>query len=325
MSDDRLEQYRQAGRRAAAFTLGFQQADGGYLWEGYPPDAFHKQPYSWGIAGHALEASRLLDWVQRERLLPDGQLRDYGGDMYKHAWLLQGAQRLGRFDVTYPMADFIASCQAPCGGFPHMAGADSCRALAGCQVGIALLYMGRLDVATRAADWTLSLLDQPDEGLFYYCTTLDGELLRSDSLAIKLDQPQQVYWEIGLPIMLMCRMHMATGETSYLDHARAFFEWHLRCAEDRFTFTGSGKSGLGAALLHLLTGDTRARDAAREFGDRLLATQAEDGVWHSPNWPEGQVLYLIDAGAEFNVWLQEIAATLAAAEERHSQDGEDDG
>ena len=166
------------------------------------------------------------------------------------------------------------------------------------------------------AAWAINLLDQPAEDCFYYCTSLDGELLRSESLAINLQQPQQVYWELGLPLMLMCRMFMATGENWYLGHARDFFNWHLKCAEDHFTFTGSGKSGLGAALLYLLTGDRQARAAAYEFGDRLLATQAEDGVWHSPNWPAGQVLYLIDAGAEFNVWLQEIAATLAAGEAR---------
>jgi len=316
MSDNRLEQYRAAGLRAAAYTIGFQQPDGGYIWEGFPPDAFHKQSYSWGVAGHAMEANRLLDWVQRERLLPDGQLRDYNGDMYKHAWLLQGAQRLGRFDVAYPMTNFIASCQAPCGGFPHMAGGDTCRALAGCQVGLAMLYMGRMDVAKLAAAWTIELLDQPDDDHFYFCTTLEGELIQNNSLAIDVAKPEQVYWEMGLPLMLMCRMHMATGDEHYLDYAREFFAWHLRCAADRFTFTGSGKSGLGAALLYMLTGDPQARAAAYEFGDKLLATQEADGVWHSPNWPAGQVLYLVDAGAEFNVWLQEIAAALAAGEAR---------
>lgn len=312
----KLEQYRQAGLRAAEFTIGFQQPDGGYIWEGFPPDAFHKQSYSWGIAGYAQEAQRLLNWVRRERQLPDGQLRDYNGDMYKHAWLFQGAQRLGRFDITYPMLDYIRSCQAPCGGYPHMAGADSCRALSTCQVGIAMLYIGRLDIAAQTAQWTVKLLDQPDQQRFYFCTSLDGELLTNDSLAINLQQPQQVYWEIGLPVMLMCRMFMATGDDCYLQHAQAFFDWHLQCAEDRFTFTGSGKSGLGAALLYLLSGRQEARAAAYEFADKLLETQGDDGVWHSPNWPEGQVLYLIDAGAEFNVWLQEIAATLAAAEAR---------
>lgn len=313
---DKLEQYRQAGLRAAEFTMGFQQPDGGYIWDGYPPDAFHKQPYSWGIAGYSQEAQRLLDWVRRERLQADGQLREYHGDMYKHAWLFQGAQRLGRFDIAYPMLEFVRSAQAPCGGFPHMAGADSCRALSTCQVGIAMLYIGALDVAEATARWTIRLLDQPDGERFYFCTSLEGELLADPALTIDLQSRQQVYWEIGLPLMLMCRMHMATGEEKYLQHAHAFFDWHLRCAEDRFTFTGSGKSGLGAALLYLLSGRQEARAAAYEFADQLLETQADDGVWHSPNWPEGQVLYLIDAGAEFNVWLQEIASTLAAAEAR---------
>ena len=142
MTDPRIARYQEAGARGARFTLGFQQPDGGYLWEGYPPDAFHKQSYSWAIAGEIEGAQRLLSWVKAQRLLPDGQLRDYHGDIYKHALLFQGAHRLGRFDLTYPMARFLLSCQAPCGGFPHLAGEPYCRALAGCQAGIGLLYIG---------------------------------------------------------------------------------------------------------------------------------------------------------------------------------------
>jgi hypothetical protein len=66
-------------------------------------------------------------------------------------------------------------------------------------------------------------------------------------------------------------------------------------------------------LLYLLTGDKAARDGAYEFGQFLLDKQLPDGSWRNPDWPP-DVLYPIDSAAEFNVWLQEIAATLSAAD-----------
>jgi len=318
-TDPRLKLYQEAGARAAAFTVSFQQPDGGYIWEGYPSDAFHKQSYSWGLAGAIEPAHRLLSWVKRERLGPDGRLKDYRGDVYKHCWLTQGAHRLGRFDLSYPIAEFIASCQAPCGGLPHFEGESFCRSLSTGIAGLVMLYMGRQEAATRIAQWCINLLrQQPEEGRFYYQTTLDGRLVTPEAdekaaLAIDNSQPAQVYWEIGLPLQVMCKMYQATGEAQYLDYAARFFERHLRCADDRFSFTGSGKSALGAALYYLVSGEQRARAAACEFGDFLLRTQLPDGAWRNPKWPP-EVLYSIDAAAEFNVWLQEIAATLPCAD-----------
>lgn len=314
MPDPRLAQFQAAGRRGAQFTIDFQQPDGSYIWEGYVSDAFHKQSYSWALAGEVEAAQRLLTWVQRERLLPDGQLRDYNGDIYKHAWLFQGAHRLGRFDITYPMHRFLLSVQAPGGGFPHFAGQPHCRPLAACQAGIALLYIGDLAAARRVGAWTISLLDQPQEDRFFFCTTLDGALVTDPALSIDFAQPGQVYWEIGLPLMLMCRLYMATGEAEYLARAGDFLSWQMNCHADRFAFTGSGKSALAAALYYLLTGDAQARAGAYEFGEFLVQTQLPDGSWRNPNWPP-EVLYPIDASAEFNVWLQEIASTLSAADE----------
>ena len=317
--DPRIRLYQDAGLKAVQFQLGFQQPDGGYIWEGYPSDAFHKQSYSWGLAGAIEPAHRLLTWVKANRLGPDGRLKDYRGDVYKHCWLTQGAHRLGRFDLSYPIAEFITSCQAPCGGLPHFEGDTYCRSLSTGIAGLVMLYLGRKELAARIADWCISLLEQqPDEGRFYYRTTLEGALVTPEvseeaALAIDNSQPRQVYWEIGLPLQVMCKMYQATGEARFREYATRFFERHLSCAADRFSFTGSGKSALGAALYYLISGDARARDAASEFAEFLLATQLPEGAWRNPDWPP-QVLYSIDAAAEFNVWLQEIAATLPAAD-----------
>lgn len=317
---DRIALYQETGRKAVRYQLGYQRPDGGYIWEGYARDAFHKQPYSWALAGYVEETHRLLTWVKDDRLQPDGQLKEYNGDVYKQAWFFQGAHRLGRFDLSHPIMSFLLSCQEPCGGLPHFAADEYLRSLSTCWTGVCALYYGRLDVAQKTADWAVSMLEQqPDESKFYFTTTRDGKLVTPDldpaAQHIDTTKPKQCYWEVGLPLQLMCRLHMATGDQKYLDLAAPFFDFNLRCYEDNFTYVGSGKSSLGAALYYLLTGDERARDAALSFADFLVETQYPEGGWRDETEPD-TILIHIDHGAEFNVWLQELSATLSAAQLR---------
>ena len=308
-----FERYREAGRRAVEYQLDYQQPDGGYIWDGYAVDAHHKQAYSWSMAGHFAEAHRLLNWVKRQRLQTNGQLADYGGDVYKHSWFFQGAHRLGRFDLSYPVMDFLVSCQAPCGGLPHFAGDRLLRSLATAWTGISAIYAGRTDVAHRAAQCCISLLEQqPNDTKFYYKMTRDGRVVVDDSDPdnfIDITKPKQAYWEVGLPMMLMCRMHQITGQTHFLDFAARLFEFKLSCYQDNYGWAGSGKSSLAAAIYYLITGDQRAREAAVRFLDFLIETQCSEGGWRDETEPEELLIY-IDHAAEFSVWIQEIAAIL---------------
>jgi hypothetical protein len=314
--DARLDRYRAAGLKAVEFQLKHQQPDGAFTWPGFPRDAYHKQTYSWSIAGFLPQAHRLLNWVKANTLLPDGQLRDYNGDVYKLSWLFQGAHRIGRFDLSHPVMRFLLSCQAPCGGFPHFAKDAHIRSLSTAWMGISSLYFGRVDVAKKVGEWCVRMLEQqPSDDRFYFCMTRDAKLvtpaLDPKAQCVDFAKPQQRYWEIGLPWMLMNRLYQATGEGAYLDLAKRFFKVHLKCYKDAFTATSSGKSSLAAAVHYLITGDRRARDAVYAFCDFLLETQDPEGGWRPPGSPD-QLLYYLDAAAEFNVWLQEDAAILAS-------------
>lgn len=315
--DTRLNAFREAGIRAVKFQLDYQQEDGSFIWDESIPDAYHKQPYSWGISGYLPEVHRLLNWIVANTQQPDGSLRDYNGDVYKQSWFFQGCHRLGRFDLSHPTMNWLRSHQTPSGGLPHFASDDRCRALATAWTGISAVYFGDLDFALRCADWCLELLEQPEDGRFYFQTTLDGELLTAEIDAnaeyIDFEKPEQAYWEIALPWMLMSRLYEATGDEVWLDRGGRFFEWYLRCAEDRFSCTGSGKGSLAAALHYLHTGDERARDGAYEFGEYLLETQYPSGGWRGPNEPDTILIY-IDHAAEYNVWLQEIVGILASVD-----------
>ncbi len=316
--NEKLEAFRAAGLKAAEFQLRHQQPDGAFTWEGFPKDAYHKQPYSWGVAGHLAAAHRLLNWIKRNTLQADGQLRDYNGDVYKQAWFFQGAHRLGRFDLSYPVMSFLLSCEAPCGGYPHFAGEEWVRSLSTAWVGVGAIYLGRMDVAERVAECCVSMLEQqPDPTRFYYRMARNGKLATPDidpeALFIDMAALNQPYWEVGLPWMLMGRLYQATGKREYLDLAERFFEIKLQCADDAFANVGSGKSSLAAAIHYLNTGDERARDAAYRFGDFLLETQYPEGGWRGETEPDTLLIY-IDHAAEYNVWLQEVVAILHSME-----------
>lgn len=313
--DDKITCYQQAGLKAVQYQLQYQREDGCYIWEGYANDAYHKQAYSWALAGEVEPAHRLLTWIQRNTLQSNGQLKDYNGDCYKHSWFFQGAHRLGRFDLSYPVMRFLKSCQMPCGGLPHFAGDPYMRSLATCCTGLSALYFGDLDMARTIGECAISMLEQQrDEGKFYYRMTPDGKLVTpdvsaEDALCIDVTKPKQDYWEVGLPLQLMCRLYQATGEERYMGYARRFFEFKLRCYADNFSYVGSGKSSLGAAVYYLITGDQSAREAAMRFCDFLVATQCPEGGWRDEDEPDILLIY-IDHAAEFNVWLQEIAAII---------------
>ena len=316
---ERIGRYREAAVKAAEFTIKFQLPDGGYIWDGYVNNAYHKQAYSWPIAGRFAETQRLLDWAKSNRLQSDGQLKDYGGDVYKLAWFVQGAQRAGRFDLSYPLMSFLLSCQAPCGGFPRYAADELTRCVATTWMGISALYFGKTDVAEKAASCAINMLEaQPRQDRFYYQMTRDGKLVteKEDPKAMFVDiaKPKQNYYELGLPMMLMCRLHQATGDPCYLDYARRFFEFNLRCHDDKLAFVFSGKTAFAAAVYYSITGDEGMRDAACEFCDFLLETQLPDGSWRDEISDPDELLYYVDHAAEYIVWLQEIATILESKE-----------
>lgn len=310
--EQRLQQLRDAGQRAVDFQLQYCQHDGSFIWDPQVRDAYHKQTLSWALACLLPQANRLVTWIRDNTLQPDGSLEAYRGDVYKLSWLFHGCHRIGRLDVSHPVIGFVLTQQAEAGGFPHFSGGDRLRALPTAWAAVAALSFGRPDVAERAARWCLTLLDQPEEGRYYYQTALDGSLITTktdpNALFIDLNATEQPYWEIGLPWLLCCKLYQATGAAHWLQYAEEFFALHLRCAEDRFSHTGSGKSSLAAATHYTITRDRRARDAALSFCDYLLATQTDEGTWSVGG--SDSLLTRIDAAAEFNVWLQEIAGLL---------------
>lgn len=305
---DKLNEYKLACKKAVDFQISFQNPDGGYIWDGYAVDAFHKQALSWHKNGRDIEALKLLDWA-KNRLQPDGQLKEYNGDIYKHSWFFQGAHLLGRFDISFSVMKFILSCQAPCGGFPHFAGDELIRSLSTAWTGISSLYFGDMETSSKIADCTISMIEQqPRQDRFYFKMTLDGTLatekVHPKAEFIDTTKIKQCYWEVGFPMLHLCKMYEMTGNQEYLDFAKRLFEFKLRCAKDSFSFWGSGKSALASAYYYKLSGDERAKVKAYEFCDFVLDTQRPEGGFQYEDEPD-EILYYVDHAACFSIWAGE--------------------
>ncbi len=311
---NKMEAYRQACRKAVDYQINFQLPDGGYIWNEIGKDNYHKQAYSWQLQGHYAEAHKLLNWVKENTLQPDGQLKDYNGDVYKHIWMFLGAHRLGRLDISYPVMSYLKSCQTPGGGFPHFTSHEVIRSMSTSWLGVALLNFGDLAGAEKIAQLCISMMEQqPREDRFYFQMTRYGKLVTEKEFPnaefIDTSKTKQCYWEAGFIMLLMEKLHNVTGRQSYLDYASRLFEFLLSCSEDNFSYWGSGKGALASALHYAKTGDKRAKDAALRFCDFVLETQYPEGGFHYDDTPD-ELLYYVDHAACFSVWVMEIIGIL---------------
>ena len=116
-------------------------------------------------------------------------------------------------------------------------------------------------------------------------------------------------------MLFMCKMYQATGDKSYLDFAKRFFEFKLRCYNDNFSFWGSGKSALAASNYYMLTGDERDRRAAYEFCDFVVETQTPEGGFRYEDEPD-EILIYIDHSACFSVWAGESVKIFESLESK---------
>jgi hypothetical protein len=333
--NSRCEAYIESARKAARWIVDRQKADGSLFDVEAGVGGYYKVPYALGISGFATEAMRLLRWVRAHHFTPEGDFRGPSRKAmlsvhddwptYSNSWLVQGAHRLGQFDLSFKGADFLLSHQAPCGGFRSVeAGKPYVDCLSTSWPGLAQLTVGRLESAAAAEQCLRRLVAaQPDPTRFYFRMTTDGELItevpEGAALGYYVDAqcPQQIYFFPGIAMIFLCRWHLATGDAASLDAARAIFDFAERCQDDVYCFPPSGKLGLGCALLASITGEAKPRQAAQAVGDYLVRTQRADGAWILPDVEVYRMIedkedpeLLTDVTAEFATFLCEMAAVL---------------
>ena len=105
-----MESYLKAARKGSEWLASKQQEDGSIT----QAEVYYKAPYALSVTGRALEANKLISWIKTDVLQDNGDLNK---NTYKNSWIVQGAHRLARFDVSLQGMDYLLQTQAPCGGF----------------------------------------------------------------------------------------------------------------------------------------------------------------------------------------------------------------
>jgi len=217
--------------RGVAYLLTQQRADGALgapESEGLAP--YYKALWALAASGRSEEGSRLATWIERNVLSEDGDFAgELRGDQHNHsypypnAWIICGAQKLGRFDITRRGMEFLLGLQHPeTGGFRMQR--DKLDApqdlLCSSQAGNACLFTGHIAQAKSVGRFLRTVWQaqpSPDRELFFLYKP--GEGLRTEFPAerqrlhsIRTDTRRQMYFNMGIAAAFLARLTMATGD-----------------------------------------------------------------------------------------------------------------
>ena len=320
--------------RGADFILGHARPDGTVENSASTVWRYWGVPIALTVAGHSSAASRFLSWIRENVFTPDGDFgtsaarRQESSYAYQNSWLIEGAHRLGQFDLSQRGMDFITPFQDPeTGGFYSSyddRGEDvemEIYVTSGC--GRAAVYTNRLDVARGVGRFLRTVLDeQPDYPRNLYAVYMRGgglvtEFDPADSMHFVMSQDSkedQQFFNPGIAGGFLARLYKATGEAEWLELSKRYMHFGV-IASDHLTTLPTlrqGKTGWGASLLYTLTGEEKYRDLAVRIGDSLLSHQNEDGSW-SGGSPDRKPSVTLTA--EMVIWLDEISQSVGRLQE----------
>jgi hypothetical protein len=315
---------QEARERGVAYLLKHQRADGAIgnpENEGLAP--YYKAVWALAAAGRTEEANRLVSWitanVQDEAGDFSGDLRGSGHNYsypYPNGWIICGAQKLGRFDLTHDGMDFLLTLQNnEEGGFRMQRDkADSpMDLLCSSQAGNACLFTGHLAEAKNVGRFLRSVWDaqpHPDRELFFVYKP--GQGLRTDFPedrqrlhSIRVDKRRQMYFNMGIAAAFLARLTMATGDHEWADLGKKYLEIGFNVHDEMYETAQVGKVGWGSALIYGVTGDRRYLDLATRVGEALIAQQTDTGGWDNTGGYVSDVIRT-EVTCEFIVLLDEM-------------------
>lgn len=325
------ERLQQARDRGVAHILQQQRADGAMgtpETDGLAP--YYKATWALAAAGRTEEGNRLATWIARNAQSDAG---DFEGDLrgpghnhsysYANAWIICGAQKLARFDITQRGMRFLLSLQHPeTGGFRMQRDKEDSPQdlLCSSQAGNACLLTGHLDEAKRVGAFLRTVWDaqpHPDRELFFLYKP--GEGLRTEFPedrqrlhSIRIDKRRQMYFNMGIAAAFLARLTMATGDQQWAELGKNYLSIGFNVLDEMYETAQVGKVGWGAGLIYGVTGDRKYRELATRVGDALIAQQTESGGWDNTGG------YINDAirtevTCEFIVLLDEMIGGIAGA------------
>lgn len=265
--------------------------DGSYCLDTQDLACYYKSPYLFYLSGKTEVANRILNSIKNQFLRENGDLTTQGnyksenaafGEYwaYINGWIAIAAQKMGRFDVAYPVYQYLSSFYHPkLGGFttnkPFQKGENVVDVLTSAHLGLTCLYFGDLETAKNAGKLLDKFMNiQPDIQSGFYLRMNDNEKLILDfsedvSLFFKVSatQPHQAYFMIGYPLAFLASLYRSSGDNFYLNTANKYLDFALSCHDNIRSFYFSHKVGWGAAVIANLTGEIEAVKLSKSIAD----------------------------------------------------------
>jgi len=298
--------------------------------------ACHKVPYLLARAGRGPETAACLDWLRDHVRQDDGSFGDPAAwdgvdeaedrHAYMNAWLAQGAHLAGRFELSYPTAAYLASCQGrSVGGVynahdgeragTHDAGTAAC-------AGLAFLSCGMLDRARKAGQFLVDALRaQPQPGRFCLRFDCHGRAVatpppgREAAYVVAAGEAHQHYDCLQIAAVFLARLSVIEDDPEFLAAAKEYARFLDACAPQALSVSPTGLPGWAAAVLYRITRRRAYYEVAERAAARLIEEQHESGLWFDGleyDTPAAQPRTgLLDMTATMTVLLHEFLCEVA--------------
>ncbi len=139
----------------------------------------------------------------------------------------------------------------------------------------------------------------PSKGL-----VTDSPKEKATAYCVDVDKPKQWYIEPGIAAAFLCRMYMASGKSRYLELAKKYIAFAMRCTY-LFSAPQVCKVGWGAALLYQITKNRQYYDLAMKVAEYFVDHQYPEGYWMNIA-PCRTIMDVIEITSEFVVHLDTI-------------------
>jgi hypothetical protein len=335
--EQKLASYEAARRRAVGFLLQQMNDDGsiGPVAEGI---YYYRVPWAFAVSGETGAAMRVLEWVRRHMLTPEGEVAGRASpnnganrtaNTYAETCLAYGAHLLRQYDVAQRAMRFALRYQDPETGGVWMdrerTGPDGPQLLyLTAQLGMSALLTGHVAAAISAGRWLTRLLAaQPEFPLRLYTVWT-----RAGGLATRVptgperrhylnesQEVEQYHYNGGIAAALLGRLYLYTSDPAWLEAARAYQHFSMASTERQFETKQVCKSAWGGGLLATITREPQYLEWEVRLGDWFTFEQCSDGSWTNTPYldPNPGLKSKISITAEFIVHLDTIIGALAAS------------
>jgi hypothetical protein len=251
--------------------------------------------------GKEEKAHSVLDFIHQNFMQENGDFftsHDYKSEnpllnefwCYTNGWIAQAAQKLGRFDISYPAWRYLRNYYNPdIGGWKTRripSSENPLDLLSTAHLGFTSLYFADLDNALKAGQLLQNvLLKQQTESKLHLRLTPTGRLIKDaadDNLNfayIDPAKPQSAYFILGYAMAFLTKLYQTTSDLQYLESAELCFNWLSDSPTHLKSTFFSHKLAWGAACLAGVTADPKALELTYAIADSLVFAQDEEGTW----------------------------------------------